>query len=416
MKIEELNEKRLRLVNEMQEVHDQAENENRGLNAEEQTKFDKMNKDYDDLKRRIDTQTALEKRKEEMAAPVGDTGLIEDRSDKKEERQEEYRAAFGAYLRNGIVDMDTEQRAILRSGFQNEKESRAAQTETTTGGGYLIPQGFSNKLEEAMLWYGPMLRVATIQETSKGNALPWPTYNDTNNKGSILAINTQASQTPVGYGQVIFNAYKYSSDIVLVPNELLQDSAFNLTTHITNVVGERIGRIINEHMTTGTGTNQPNGIVTAATSGKVGATGQTTSIIYDDIIDTKHSVDIAYRKMPGSAFMCHDLTIGELRKLKSTTGYPLWQPSLTASEPDRLDGSPIYANNDMATMAASAKSLIFGNIKKYMIRRVRNVTVRRLTERYADYDQTAFLALARYDGDLLDAGTHPVKYYANSAT
>lgn len=73
-------------------------------------------------------------------------------------------------------------------------------------------------------------------------------------------------------------------------------------------------------------------------------------------------------------------------------------------------GYPYYVNMDMATIAASAKTVLFGQLKKYKIRRVMGMRVLRLVERFADYGQIALIGFARYDGNLLDAGTHPVKY------
>jgi hypothetical protein len=40
----------------------------------------------------------------------------------------------------------------------------------------------------------------------------------------------------------------------------------------------------------------------------------------------------------------------------------------------------------------------------------------RLDERYADTLEVGFIAFQRTDGNLINAGTNPVKYYANSAT
>ena len=79
-------------------------------------------------------------------------------------------------------------------------------------------------------------------------------------------------------------------------------------------------------------------------------------------------------------------------------------------------GYPYVINQDVAVPAASAKSLLFGALDKYHIREVMDISVLRLVERYADYGQVGFLAFARADGDLVDAGTHPVKYYANAAS
>jgi HK97 family phage major capsid protein len=105
-----------------------------------------------------------------------------------------------------------------------------------------------------------------------------------------------------------------------------------------------------------------------------------------------------------------------VKKLKDTQGRPLFQPGLANKEPDTINGYPYQINQSMAVMAANAKSIAFGQLSKYFIRNVAQIEVLRLTERYADFGQVGFLAFSRADGNLLDAGTNPVKYYANSAT
>jgi HK97 family phage major capsid protein len=84
-------------------------------------------------------------------------------------------------------------------------------------------------------------------------------------------------------------------------------------------------------------------------------------------------------------------------------------------QPDTLLGYPYVINQSVATIAAGSKSVLFGQLDKYIIRDVRDVTVLRLDELFAVLGQVAFLALSRHDGDLLDAGTHPVKYLIQGA-
>jgi HK97 family phage major capsid protein len=267
-----------------------------------------------------------------------------------------------------------------------------------------------------------MLQAANVFDTATGAPFPWPTDNDTSNVGELLGINTGAALQDVVFGQVMFNSYKYSSKIVLVPIELLQDSYFDLNTFLAMKLGQRIGRIANQHFTTGTGTNQPGGVVTGATSGKVGTTGQTLTVIYDDLVDLVHAVDPGYRMNPTARFMLADSSLKVIKKLKDTTGRPLWMPYEGAvldpgkKNPDTIMGYQYTINQDMATMAANAKSILFGDFDKYKIRRVMDMTILRLTERYADVGQVGFLVFARYDGQLVDAGTHPIQYYQNSAT
>lgn len=284
-------------------------------------------------------------------------------------------------------------------------EQRALGTQTLVAGGATIPEGFVNRLELAMLQFGGMRQVADVMRTGEGNNIPWPTTNDTSNEGAIIGENTAVGNQDVDFGQVVFHAYKYTSKMVQVPIELLEDSAINVAAILGQMLGERIARITNRHFTVGTGASQPFGIVTQAATGKTAASA--TAIAADEILDLIHSVDPAYRN--GAGFMFHDNTLLAIRKLKDGEGRYLWQSSLQVGEPDRLHGHPIAINQHMPQIATGVKAMLFGMFSKYKIRDVAGFRLRRLTERYADSDQEGFVAFSRHDGNLLDAGTNPVK-------
>lgn len=304
----------------------------------------------------------------------------------------------------------------LRSDEMEKWEKRAL-TVTTTAGGYLISAEMNRSLEEARLFYGPMLQLATTIRTETGAVLPFPTFNGTATKGRILGINTQATATDPAFGVMNLGAFKYSSDMVLVPEELIQDSGVPLSDFLGRALGERIGRILNEHFTTGTGTTLPFGVVVQATAvnlgtGTAAGFGSTTDgTAYRNILKLLHGVDIAYRSGGESVgWMMNDATLQVLAGMVDSTGRPLWVPSLVAGEPDRLMGYRIFINNDMtATFANNARTVLFGDFSKYYIREVRDVAVLSSRDRFIDFHQTAFLAFGRYDGNLLNAGTGPVK-------
>jgi HK97 family phage major capsid protein len=131
-------------------------------------------------------------------------------------------------------------------------------------------------------------------------------------------------------------------------------------------------------------------------------------------VDLKHSVDAAYRS--NAEFMMNDLTVAAISKLLDGNGKPLWAAGIQVGAPDTILNHPYVVNNDMAVMAASAKSILFGDFSKYMIRDVLGITMMRLAERYADFLQVGFMAFMRTDADLLDAGQAPIKHYINAAS
>ena len=344
---------------------------------------------------------------------------------------------FSKYLREGELGLSSRDRQFLSHRSQRgetpgmpvplgagPRRIRAAQTLTTTSGGYLGAQGFSDMLEEALQWHGGILGVCGSFETANGNPLPWPTVNDTANEGRIIAVNTQATETDLTFGQIEFGAYIFSSDYVLVPVALIEDSYFDLDQYLAELLGKRLGRLLNKYCTVGNGTAQPTGLQTAViASGNTvqGATGETTSLVYSDLVNVMELVDPSYRTLPTAGFMFADSTLKVIRKLVDTAGRPLWQPGLTAgfgqTYPETILDRPYFINNDLPAPAANAYSVLYGDFSRYKVRRVTTGTsVLRIGERWSDYLQVGYLAFLRADGNLVDAGTHPVSAFQQSAT
>jgi HK97 family phage major capsid protein len=413
-------------------IVNRAKNDNdRGLTSAEQEKFHKLEADYSATEAILKAENRVEEIERDLRGVPADRIIAimgDDVYGQEAEKQNKklHNQAFSKYLRHGMEGLSSEEKNFFRMTFRSLQPSsiQNAQTLTTTGGGYLIPQGFSDQLEEALKWFGGILGQVGEFTTETGNPLPWPTENDTANKGRILAVNTQVTETDLVFGQVTFNAYIFTSDSILVPLALIEDSYFNLDQHIAKVLGTRLGRLVNNMMTVGTGTNQPTGVQTAAVAAgntTQGATGDATSCTYDDLVDTLHLVDPAYRALPSAKWMFHDSTLKVLRLLKDSAGRPLWQPGISAGFgngfPETILDKPYVINNDMPVMAANAYSLLFGDLSTYKVRRVASgTTVLRLVERYADYLQIGYIGFLRADGNLLDAGTHPIGVFQNSAT
>ena len=372
---------------------------------------------------------ALGKRPEEVVAGQQDADgeeAIEEREESKEAVEAKRRAALDTYLRWGVEGCSAEERTILnrgRTSFDPKEvrglpaELRAQAVGQGTLGGFMVPQGPMQPVLDARKQFGGMRAARTTKiTTSHGQEIPFPTNNDTTNKGRRIGENKPAAVVNLTVGQVKVMAYLYTSDYFLVPFDLLQDVEFPLEPYLFGKLGERNERILNEELTiydgaTGAG---PEGIVVGATVGKQGASGQTTSILDTDLDDLEHSVDPAYRV--AAEYMFNDQTFLKIKKLKDGDGRRLWSAGMTVGDPANINGYRYIINQDMPDMAASAKPIVFGDMSAYYIRDVSSVIVMRLTERFAEYGQVAFLLFSRHDGKLLDAGTNPIKAYQNAAS
>jgi len=282
-------------------------------------------------------------------------------------------------------------------------------------GGHTVPQGFIPAFEQAMTDASGMLQVADIWRSPDAREVPWPTTDDTAVEAELLGENSEAAtDDEPTFGATIFRSRKLSSKLVKVSHELLRDSSINLASELGKILGARIGRRLNRLCTTGLSAGgQPQGIVVGSTLGVTAASA--TSIAFDELIDLMHSVDVAYRvASENCGWMMSDTTAAHLRKKKDGEGNYIWQQSTQLGQPDRLLGWPTTINSHMASVASGAIPILFGAMKKYKIRLIAQLRLRRLVERYAEFDQEGFLSFQSFDAALLDAGSGPVRHLVMS--
>jgi HK97 family phage major capsid protein len=433
----------------------------RDFSAEEKGAWEKVNSDYNALTRQIEIAEQVEKAEGEQTASIGDPAIGREivtppntdgasAAVTEEHRAAAFQAWAATQMGHGLTVEQEEAcramrfnpgRAFIDIPLYRSQDIRRLQQRFRAGhpeqgldrlgdfravlsgqvgeeGGYtIVPETLIRQLEINMLAYGGVEQVAEVMTTSTGERMSWPTADDTSNTGQLLGESANIGITNSGgvnsggtvpsFAKVYWDSYKFSSKPVLVPFELFQDSAFNLASVLGDMLGERLGRISNTYFTTGTGANQPKGIVACAAVGNTTASG--TAITADEIINLEHQIDPAYRN--GAGYMMHDGILLALRKLKDGMGQYLWQSGFNGGTPDRLNARPVTINQDMqSTVATGTKTILFGQLSRYKIRRVGSVRFYRLEERYRDNDQDGFIAFLRQDGNLLTAGTAPVKY------
>lgn len=412
MSTKTLREKRAGVWAQMQEIRDAVDKD--GWTAELRASWDKADAELTDLTADIEREERSEKLDKSFAdvdeRTAATAGKPSDGTGSDDAANgDAYRSAFTAYLRNGLQDLTAEQRQLIQANFRNDPQLRAQGVSTGGAGGYTVPEGFWNKVTETMKWYGGILQAGVeVLDTDNGQDIPWPTNDDTGNVGALLSENTQVPEQDLAFAGKTLGAYMYTSKLVRVSLQLLQDSAIDIESFVARKLGERLGRILNQHWTTGDAANKPQGLITGVTVGKT--TGGATAITVNEIIDLIHSVDVAYRNGPGVGFMLHDLVLAYVRKIRDDSGgaglgRPIWEPSVQAGQPDTLYGYPVTVNNDMASSVATTnKTMAFGSFRAaYVARRVSGAQLMRLAERYADFLQVGFFGFQRADGIVQDA-------------
>jgi HK97 family phage major capsid protein len=362
-------ELRANLYEQIKDVIETAETENRGLDAEEMQKIGRLEADMDSAAQSIETAQRAEERKLEVAtAANGFVPAVESRSD----------ADIFRAMANGEVRSHT---------FNHEKRAALVPSVNT------VPVSFLDQVYGLARLVGPMLDVSDVITRTSGESLRIPTYTAYSTAAQYAAGSAIAESSPT-FDSILLSPKKIGFT-VQIANELLSDSGFNIESVIAEQAGNAIGFKINDLATVGTGGGaETQGIVTAAGSG---VTAGTTSFTADNLIDLQYSLDGAARRLPGVAYMANTSTLGAMRKLKDGDGTFLYQVNVGA--PDVFAGYNVVENPAMANIGTGAKSVVFGHLPSYKIVTT-GLEVATSTDAYFANDVTAYRFTYRMDGAL----------------
>lgn len=408
----ELQEKRGRLVTQAREALEEIKKNTDEARAKE------LDTRHDTIMAELDALDAVIAREDRMAA--AEAREAEERAKKRpnpddgqtraedEPKAIEYREVFRKII-SGVSpgELSAEERAVLKSGHDSNAEFRVQTAGTTTQGGYTVPVTLANFIVRSMAAWGPMYDpgICTEINTTSGEQINIPTIDDTAvtvvrhlAAGEGVALTDDGSKDVV-VGQKRLDAYIFDTQFIKWSIELSQDSIHNWEQLLGELLGERLARRANTELTTGDGSGDPNGIVTASSLGVTAASA--TAISMDEIIDLEHSVDPAYRQSPKARFMFSDSTLKVLRKLKDGEGRYLWSAGdVTKGVAATLNGRPFSINQAMAAVATGNKSVLFGDFGKYFVRKVGSPIIGVMRERF--WPDLGIAGLIRLDGELGD--------------
>lgn len=382
-------EQRQRVWEAAKALLDTAAEAKRDLTAEEESSYKKMNDELNERAARIDALKADAEREAKIEAATRDI---------VSQVRPETRAPKG----------DEE---VLRAMGRGELRGYTFETRDVvkTSSGSPVPTSFFNQVIEQARLVGPMLDVATVLRTAGGENLQIPSQAGWST-AAITGEGTAISESDPTFSSFItLGAYKYSF-LLQLSRELIEDSGVDILSFIATQTGNAIGYAVNAALTTGSGTNQPNGIVTAAASAVTGTTsGPTFSA--DDLVTLAYSLDGAARRLPGVGWMMNTASLGVVRKLKDNGGRYIFEPSL-ADGNDRVLNYPVFENPAMASNASATKSVIFGHLPSYYVRMAGGLRLDRSDDYAFNTDLVTFRATMRVDGNLPQ--TSHVKFYKNA--
>jgi len=356
---------------------DAAAAESRDLTAEETVIYDRISEDMDNRARVIEQITKDEERAQRL-----DVAAASVRTDEVAPADDDDAEAIRSLARGEIRSLEFEKRDVLKSNT-----------------GAPVPTSFYEEIILKARLVGPMLSTSTVITTAGGENLQIPRVNTYSAATIAAEAGAIGESDPAFSAFITMGAFKFSY-LVQVSREMIEDSGVDILGFLADQVGQGIGFNVNNALTVGTGTTQPNGIVTASTLGVTGGTGTSGAFTADNLIDLAYSVDGAARMLPGAGYMMNGKSIGAVRKLKDTAGNYVFSPSLVVGVPDTLLGFALSENPAMADAATSAKSVIFGHLPSYYVRQVGGIRVDSSTDFAFSTDLVTLRTILRVDGNL----------------
>ena len=382
-----LREKRASLWDAAKKYRDAHIGSDGTMTAEDAATYDRMVDDVDRMKKEIDRLERQKAIENEMNRPVSQP--IVNRPDDGQPKEKEKRGTATDAYKTAFWNM-------VRAKAMSYEIHNALKIGEDDHGGYLAPDEFERTLVEALEEQNIFRQFAHVITTSSGDRkIPVVA-----SKGTASWIDEEAAfpESDDTFGMLSIGAFKLATTIK-VSDELLHDSVFDVASYIAKEFARRIGAAEEEAFFTGNGTGRPTGILNATGGAETGVTSVGANISFDDVIDLYYSLRSPYRR--NAVFMMNDSTVRALRKLKNGSGDYLWQPSVTAGTPDTILNRPVYTSSYMPTVAAGAKSILFGDMSYYWIADREGRTFQRLNELYAPTGQVGFLSFERVDGKLI---------------
>ncbi len=400
-----LRDRRLGVWNEAKKIAEDAAAENRAFTPEEQGKWDAMQEEMRTLDTRIGAVLDTEKRAKAADDAFNDL---------------EGRPREGGGEQRQPSDMEAEVRKWARGedGAPRSLEIRRQaagpvnyRTLVTTGtASSIVPTDFYDQLIAHLIEVSGVMQCGpTVLNTGGGETLQVPKTTAHSTAASAAQAGLIPSADPT-FSMQPLSAYKYGI-LLQVARELIDDTAVDLLGYLAMQAGRALGNAFGTDLVNGTGTAQPSGIVTTATTGVTGATtGVSGAPSYANLVDLEYSVIAPYRQSRSCYWLAADKTIGGFRKITDTTGRPIWEPSAVLGSPDLLLGKPLVADPFMPAQALSAKAIAFGDFSQYFVRLVGGVRFERSDDFAFGTDLVTFRAILRGDGTLVDR-TGAIKLY-----
>jgi len=389
-----MNEELKKLFNEMRSAHEELtktvdvkiEEVRKTGSADKMTldTIEKINTDLTELRGKYDALVIAGQR------PSAGSGSTQVETEEMQTRK----SAFDKFIRYGFGETG---RASM-----DEKEIRALSSSSDKDGGFLVPSTFETEIITQAYNEAELRAICNVATTGRDvvqmAAISKPVVSWGTRNLAILPQDLQAG----GERLEIFDL----KALTLIANNTLDDSAADIWAELRDMFSMAIAETEDDAFASAAGDKMPQGIISDErvqanfkASGVAGALSDGSNNGVDALIDMLQSIKKIYRR--NSTWAMNSTTEGVVRQFKDSQGQYLWQPPVQPGNPSTLLGRPLVNPEGLPDVAANSFPIILGDFRKgYKIRDRAGITVQRLVEKYAEYDQTGFLIKKRVGGQV----------------
>lgn len=397
-KIQELRDLRAQTIDQASAILDRATADKRDLNRDERAQYDSLRSNIDAISANIE---AAEKRDQDRRDIEGkmNTLLGPSHGGMNASDAELVAGMRNMLLRNDPAPLEARSDAP-RSNYSPGVEKRDLTKSAPANFG---PVSFYDQIVEALVDSSAVLAAgATVITTPTGETLRVPRATAMSTAG-IFTEGAAIDESDPTLSAVELGAHKYGV-IVQASREVIEDSGADLQAYLARMTGQALGLAIGNHLINGTGTGQPRGVLADATTGVTAPAGVLTSLGSQgtagqgtDLLNNLYaSVAEPYTRSRAAAFLLRGGSLATVRNLKASTGELVGNAYLAGAP------APFLADPFVPAMAASAKSVIFGDWSRYFVRVVNGVRFERSDEFAFANDLVSFKATIRLDAALVD--------------
>lgn len=364
--MKKLIEKRNTLVEEMEGILEDAKKETRAFTEDENTKIVELKKEIENIDNTIKTEKEMR----------GYEKMETKKEDKQLNKEEIETRDFASFIR----------------------ENRADTNMTKGTNGAIIPESIANKIITEVKDICPILQRATIYN-AKGT-LKIPTYGNDGSKDITVGYQTEFTEIESNagkFGSIDLSGY-LAGALTLVSKSLLNNSDINLVNFVVSQMSQKIAEFIEHELLIGSGSSACTGITVGCTN--IVKTASATAITADELITLQSTVKQAFQN--NACWIMNADTFTSMKKLKDANNRYLLQDDITGEFPYRLLGKPVFISDNMPTMAAGNKTVIYGDMSGLSVKFVEQMEIQILLEKYATQHAIGVIAWMELDSKVTD--------------